>query len=97
MTFPVIRQRNCSDCKQPKGRGMDESLQIQFSTAVLGESRGRCRQAIYTKGHTCTNIPNVTWRNENTSSTHHHLILDKLNCLNRDSSKVMMFQWIFVY
>lgn len=97
MTFSVIGQGNCSDCRQPKGRGIDESLQTHFSTAVLGRRRGRCRQAIYTKGHTCTNIPNVTWRNKNTSWTHHHLILDKLKCLNRGSSKIILFQWTFVY
>lgn len=49
------------------------------------------------KGHTCTKQPNVTWRYKNTSWTHHHLILDKLNCLNRGGSKMIMFQWSFVY
>lgn len=60
MTFLVTGQGNCDDCRQPKGRGTDKSLQTHFSAAVLGRSRGRCRQARHTKGHTCTNIPKVT-------------------------------------
>lgn len=60
MTFLVTGQGNCDDYRQPKGMGTDESLQTHVSAAVLGRSRGRRRQAIYAKGHTCTNIPNVT-------------------------------------
>lgn len=82
---------------QAAKRQGDWRLFTNSSTAVLGGNRRSCRQAIYTKGHTCMNIPNVIGRNKNASWTHHHLILDKLNCLNRGSTKKMMFQWIFVY
>lgn len=34
-TFPVIRQRNCNDCRQTKGGGIDEPLQTRLAQPPL--------------------------------------------------------------
>lgn len=64
----------------------------QQSWGGVGGGVGNAHQGPHMHKHTKCHM-----ENKNTSWTHHHLILDKLSCLNRGGSKIIMFQWIFVY